>query len=491
MRYLADLGHLEGKTADLVVARAREDSGYRVRLEGRDKAGQPWTLRFRPDSGVGWTVAYLADFDRDGQQDLAIGSHFPGNGACTSFAKLLVLLFDERGRPVPWLAETEVPHAPDRSPYRPALVVDANRDGRAEFILTRCWRPEIGVPAGAHEITGVYEASAGRLTPVRNPPLAAYRQRAGGIRAGRPADWKQLLPGLQDPASGVLEEFATGGFGCQAFQPPPRPVPAGSSRRIADTPDPCDDSRRPTTKLSGRSIRSWPRNFVLDSPQGREIELEGGPELLDRTLRTGWPVRLLPIFHDAPDEEPDFLLWADGNRPAERREVSVVLEVAAQRASPAPVATRDGDCWSLLYTLQDPYTKLMRVRRCPATRLWSQSVENSRDELAPDLRTVRHGYTAMGHTERGETRYEQPPGALALRAVAEIGDLQLAEWTHPAGRRFALHCERGTLVAAEVQVPVAGTLLGPGSPLVFVDDWARPRTLTEVRGRIVWRRAAR
>lgn len=77
---------------------------------------------------MGVTHLWSADFDHDGQLDYLIARHFGLGGSCPKRASVLLLLFDELGRPVPWKFET-----PD-----PVAVFDADHDGIAEFVAAPC-----------------------------------------------------------------------------------------------------------------------------------------------------------------------------------------------------------------------------------------------------------------------------------------------------------------------------------------------------------------
>jgi hypothetical protein len=174
MKYLDEVGHLgdtsvndHRKSANLVVARVfREGEGSTLRFEGRDLAGKPSRLWLPGVGGVGWTDVWMADFDHNGQRDLLIGTHFPGNGRCVNGEEITILMFDARGRPIPWTTATMLPNG-SKYPYVPAILRDVNRDGRAEVVTTGC-EPG-GWPGEEHwRITGVYEARDARWIPLKD-----------------------------------------------------------------------------------------------------------------------------------------------------------------------------------------------------------------------------------------------------------------------------------------------------------------------------------
>jgi hypothetical protein len=110
LKYLDEVGHLGGldkrTSVDLGIAKVFAEPGGDLRFEGHDAAGKLWRVWLPAVGGIGGTDVWSADFDRNGRQDLLIAGYFPGNGRCVDGAVIYTLMFDERGRPVPWTAHT-------------------------------------------------------------------------------------------------------------------------------------------------------------------------------------------------------------------------------------------------------------------------------------------------------------------------------------------------------------------------------------------------
>ncbi len=455
LRHLASLGHLEAGARPTPVgphitatALAASDT---VRLDGRDRDGHPWQVSLRTIGGLGWTEAFTADFDANGQPDLLIGSSFPGNGTCVNHAFIALLLFDPQGRPIPWMLETEVPSVETRPPFVPILVVDANRDGLAEFVTTRC-RP------GA--ITGVYEARASNLTLVTKH-LAAYRQSAGGLPA-YPAQWKPHWFRPVGRTRGFLEGLQSAEFGCQVFPPNPDVRAPG---------DPCDKSAGAQSVISGQIVAGWPEAIIFDGSSGREIDLLGNYSSIRRVMEQGYRVR--PVGGN--------WFWADTDAPTRPARVTVDLVVAASRRRTLPVVA-SGNCQDLDYF--QPSTNLhLTERRCSPLGSWIRQGDGAVRASLPDGRTVRRSYAAMQHTVSTELTYQPPPNAGRLFGLADVADLTFVDWT----TGFALHDEQGSLLASPVYVPFSARLLFEADALVFHPLDAPPGELLEVRGRLRWR----
>ena len=356
LRHLASLGHLEAGARPTpvgahVTAQALTGSDA-LRLDGRDRDGHPWQVSLPTIGGLGWTEAFTSDFDANGQPDLLIGRSFPGNGTCINHSYVTLLLFDSRGRPLPWTLETEVPSV-EGPPFVPILVLDTNRDGRAEFVTTRC---------RSRAITGVYEARASRLSLVTDSThLAAYRRAAGGIPA-RPSQWKPHWFQPDSPSQGFLEVLQTAEFGCQAFQP---------ARGVGVSGDPCEKSAGDQSVISGQVFAGWPEAIVFDGSSGREIDLLGSHASLRRLMEHGYRVR--PAGR--------VWLWADTDAPTRPARISADLVVFASRRRTLPVVT-SGNCQDLDYF--HPSTNIhLTERRCSPTGSWTRQRESAVQAPSP------------------------------------------------------------------------------------------------------------
>jgi hypothetical protein len=147
---------------DLGVARAVVEDDE-LRLEGRDKSGQPWAAKAPLVLGaIGRNEILAADFDANGARDLLVVTVTAGMGHCVNHTDVTSLLFDEAGRPLPWTVHADVDNAGDLP------LVDRNSDGHAELVAMECdWynRNSDGDILKTPVIT--YEAREGRWIPLQ------------------------------------------------------------------------------------------------------------------------------------------------------------------------------------------------------------------------------------------------------------------------------------------------------------------------------------
>jgi len=446
-----------------VVARLLAEEGDPVRIEGRDRQGKPWLLLYSATGGLGFTTVWTADFDADGQTDFLIESMFPGNGACVNAATITLLLFDANGRPNPHPMETMMPEGEGSQefPFKPVHAVDINRNGRAEFVLTDCSRE------AASSVRGVYEAGpAGGLTVVRNTNLAPYLKISGLPKAKAIAQWPEpVVQLLASQPAAVLTGLDSENLLC------------GSER--------CSNPAQEETILGdGRRIQGWPDTVVIDLPEGREIDMDGGWKGLQRVLREGLAVRADGKW-----------MWASaesGKAPPRRADVAVELVVTSTRQVRAPAVRKDGECLQVLYAPRS-YGDVTELESCisGSGKLTFRRVDGGTvEQLLPDRRTVRTAHTAMQHTVTNEVRYERPLEGVHLIGIAGCCDfMDLTQWTPKSGSDpvFALHDRNGGLLVSRVLAPPKlGLLITNGYALVFF----RPETgaVVEVHGRLQWRR---
>ena len=263
MKYLDDVGSLGSeldrrKSANLGIASVSSEDGL-LRFEGRDRKGDPWLAWVTQTGGVGWTEVWTADFDHNGQRDLLIASHFPGNGRCVRGADLLFLLFDQSGRPVPWHVPTELPNG-NKFPYLPALLLDENRNGQAEIVSTECAYSSEGILAVDWSITGIYEARDAQWIPLRDAVTAPYLQaarKANGVKDWLPiksGEWPDQLAGFKASANTKLEHLLPGDESCRGIR-----VNVVDGRVVVLDHDPCDELRYDHALYSdGLTRRGWP-----------------------------------------------------------------------------------------------------------------------------------------------------------------------------------------------------------------------------------------
>jgi hypothetical protein len=164
MIYLGEIGYLDSDcgeeqriTMDLGIAKVYGSGKESVRLEGRNDSGRRWQLwvpRYRICSSLNGIDAWIADFDNNGRQDLLLSGHEAVNGACLDFVDLIIVLFTETGNPAAYFTET---HGFSDLGEPPHAVMDLNRDGRTELVLSECWWQGGGHPE-VRQVTGVFEA---------------------------------------------------------------------------------------------------------------------------------------------------------------------------------------------------------------------------------------------------------------------------------------------------------------------------------------------
>ena len=98
---------------------------------------------------------------------------FPGNGRCIEGGDATSLLFDARGRPSPWFADT---HGLTNDDSRPVTILDENSDGRAEIVIHDC---EYAMDRMGEErwIDGVFEAREGAWVEIESAMPGNYLRR--------------------------------------------------------------------------------------------------------------------------------------------------------------------------------------------------------------------------------------------------------------------------------------------------------------------------
>jgi hypothetical protein len=87
---------------DLGIAHVFPEGDGNLRFEGRDVSGKRWHVWLPAAGGIGGTDVWIADFDHNSRRDLLISSMFPKNGRCIDRTTIYFLMFDQKGRPVPW-----------------------------------------------------------------------------------------------------------------------------------------------------------------------------------------------------------------------------------------------------------------------------------------------------------------------------------------------------------------------------------------------------
>ena len=173
LRYLGDIGDLGMPGSSRTSVRFGSiqavwiDDG--VRFQGRDDDGKSWRAALPVATGIAYTDVWQADFDHNSRQDLLIAAHSFGSGRCVDEVMLSFLLFDNRGRPVPWVIRTRAP-----SFHVPAIFADLNHNGRAELVVTDCAYGDPALLGEDRSVTGVYEARDATWSLVKPAHLESY-----------------------------------------------------------------------------------------------------------------------------------------------------------------------------------------------------------------------------------------------------------------------------------------------------------------------------
>jgi hypothetical protein len=176
MKYLDEVGNLGGldkrTSVDLGIAKVFAEPGGDLRFEGRDAKGELWRVWLAPSVGAGGTDVWTADFDQNGRADLMISVYSPRNGRCIDQTTIYALMFDDQGRPV-----TSVVQSNSLAGYGrpPVTLVRANGDGHAQMVTVDCdySDPQTGFGED-RRINGIYEAKDARWLAVRNAPEGPY-----------------------------------------------------------------------------------------------------------------------------------------------------------------------------------------------------------------------------------------------------------------------------------------------------------------------------
>lgn len=312
MTFLGDIGQddaiYEAEGMDLGVARAHfAEEG--LLIKGPDAEGLFWSVWLSRTLYTQHT--YRGDFDGNGKQDLLIARSIFGNGLCIDSGTFLFLMMDERGRPVPWEADSQgfLVEPGERSP----ILFDVNANGRAELATHECQSyPINGDKRERRWITGVFEAQTGPWEKVE--PLApgvyetAMRQRYQEydfVDFERSPWEKEAEP--QTPYEGP--EVQVTGI-----------LPGGWNQGLLRYSD-------------GIVRRGWP-TVIEDAPEGRELHIAEPRWAIDRLLQAGAFVR--PI---GPDNQPHYL-WT--SKPLEEPQKAPAVRVSAAVTASLPIELVEG-----------------------------------------------------------------------------------------------------------------------------------------------------
>jgi hypothetical protein len=451
MKYLGDVGHLGGldprTSANLGFARVFPGTDGDLRFEGRDAAGRQWHVWFPAAPGVGATDVWTADFDHNGHPDLLISAMFPRNGRCTDGTIIYILMFDQMGRPVPWVMPS---HTFDGYGRPPLGVLQRDGNGRADIVAVDCEYSD-QLATGVMEdrqISGIYEARDARWYPIRNtsdrsymPAVNPHPRQSSRYARWLPIDaakWPDFLAGYDDRPLTQLRSMITGAVGCGGMR-----LPIVDGRGVSSADDPCDSLKYDQVVFSdGEPRQGWPF-VVIDSPDSRDVFLSGSPTPLVHLLKMGYRFRVLGENPRSPS-----LLWADSRastepahmssrlRTWEQNRLPIVVEENLPEARPGTqdiIVNAEQRCFALRSTGENA-VRVAELRDCPANpRLIAHGLEPPAGTAGSVSRVVTFG------------EWWQPPGP-------QMG--QLAEWRSGARRWLVLHSADGRPLTGEMALPV-------------------------------------
>jgi len=324
LRYLDDIGDLgipgEPRTSVQFGRTLAVWADGRIRFRGRDDDGKQWEAVLPVSQGLGRTSVWQADFDHNSRQDLLIASFPPKLGRCTIQVTLSFLLFNDQGRPVPWVIQTYA-----SSFDRPAILADFNHNGRAELVVTDCVYSDpsdtsrFGVD---RHITGIYEARDAAWSLIQPAHLDVYTtlvRKSLHLRAPfdrlyvpNPVEWTDQGNRLNRPSTPPIQLTAvtTASEECRGVRLPP--VVNGELQR--GWKDPCEELGHNRLRLSNGTVcYDWPI-VMLDDKDGREIVAgsEDPEPLLPKILRKIIDRRLEVVRSGQRDPKrcSPALLWA-------------------------------------------------------------------------------------------------------------------------------------------------------------------------------------
>ncbi len=324
LRYLGDIGDLgmPGDSKTLVqFGRIRvfaTDNGFR--FQGRDDDGKRWEAALPVATGaIAYTDVWQADFDHNSRQDLLIAAHSFVNGRCLDEIMLSFLLFDNRGRPVPWVIRTRAP-----SFHVPAIFADLSHSGRAELVVTDCAYGDPTLLGEDRSITGVYEARDAKWDLIKPAHLDPYialvrrnhriRPRVDRLLPTNPGDWPDQ-GNRRDQHGPLPVQVAALLRPSEDCRGPVHIPPVVDGRlQTAGWKDPCEELGHNRIRLAdGTMCYDWP-TVVMDGENGRDIVAGSEhPDLLLQKIIEQRRTVVLAGQRDLNRCSP-VLIWATGAR---------------------------------------------------------------------------------------------------------------------------------------------------------------------------------
>lgn len=425
---------------------------------------------------------------------------------------VLVLLFEADGRPVPWMSPTMVPDG-NKFPFRPAILLDANGDRRAEIVTTNCeYTDGPGRFGEDRRITGVYEARDARWLALRGTVLEPYRKAAAASHAlGGPgfvkwqptkaSDWPDQMSG-RGRATLKLNHILTGEVGCGGIR---FTVENGAVKIPAN--DPCEVLREDRAVYSdGRTRRGWPP-AIIDGADGRDIYAAATGDALRRIMRRNYSIRLLGdgadpawIWADARQSTTPSVLTSEViTAQVTARRLSVLEATGKEPARPYDVfVSRGSGCFAISLaanggsvarhdTACSQFVRLRRMGISGPVRInggvaWEISVRDRR------LRTFR----SSDGGAMAEYMFMPPDRRAELINAVEFGQGFLVQWRVASDTFLTLHDQQGRPLT---ELMTAGGIQGDlftssDSHGISFLEWKndRPFELTECRMAVSWTR---
>jgi hypothetical protein len=289
LHYLGEVGHIgppfdTPKVVDLKIARVLPpDADFAI--QGTDNAGRPWRADISIGAGVGWTDAWEGDFDGNSHQDLMFATAVPSNGRCVDGEMITFLMFDQRGRPVPWTISTRLPRKGSQGKI-PAILRNLNHDGRVRLIATQCEYSDPSHPEFFGEdrsVTGLFEAHdahwnivrAANATELADLLRLNYLSKHVHLLPVEPVSWPDLGNAEPKQRNVYIGKVLPADEGCLGVH-----IlfgPDGQIRRPVD--DRCETlGKTRFTLSSGETCFGWP-TIVIDRDAGREIVSAESPRI--------------------------------------------------------------------------------------------------------------------------------------------------------------------------------------------------------------------
>jgi hypothetical protein len=156
----------------------RTERSDEIKITGTDDTSLPWTIYALNDSGTDYSLAWSADLNEDKREDLLIYVHKGRIGRCLDESRLLLIVFDPIGRPVPLEVNGYFSMAFDLKVDQAMgirEVGDWNVDGNVELVHVDCYSHDQKYQDSENETYGVaavYELNGSRWKSLSTSEVA-------------------------------------------------------------------------------------------------------------------------------------------------------------------------------------------------------------------------------------------------------------------------------------------------------------------------------